>query len=114
MNASQSYSQSVVSLFGSEPYPVTTFSLDLAAGAGVLKPGTFISRAGAVAVTAAGVHGILAHETDATLATSATIYLTGSFLRDTVIAANSGATIDSTFEDTLRTKGLYLERSVGS
>ena len=114
MNASTSFSQSAVSILGAEPYPLTTYSLDIPAGAGVLKAGTLLSRAGAVAVTAAGVHGVLAYEVDATAATSGVVYLTGSFLRDPIVAANSGATIDATFEDALRAKGIYLERSIGT
>ena len=51
---------------------------------------------------------------DATAATSGVIYLTGSFLRDLVVAANSGATIDAAFEDALGLKGIYLERSIGT
>ena len=65
-------------------------------------------------MTAAGVHGVLAHEVDATAATSGTVYLTGSFFRDPIIAANSGATIDAAFEDALRAKGIYFERSIGT
>jgi hypothetical protein len=114
MNASQSYTQSVVSLLGAEPYPLTTYSLDIPGGGGVLKAGTLITRAGAVATTAATTHGVLAYQVDATTATSGVVYLTGSFLRDTVVAANSGATIDAAFEDALRTKDIYLERSIGT
>jgi hypothetical protein len=40
--------------------------------------------------------------------------LTGSFLRDTIIAANAGTTIDATFEDGLRSRGIFLERSIGT
>ena len=58
--------------------------------------------------------GVLAYEVDATAATSGVVYLTGSFLRDPIVAANSGATIDAAFEDALRTKGIYLERSIGT
>ena len=64
-----------------------------------------------MATTGATVFGILADEVDATAATSGVVYLTGSFLRDPIIAANSGATIDLAFEDALRTKGIYFERS---
>ena len=80
----------------------------------MLKAGTLLTRAGVVAVTAATTHGVLAYEVDATAATSDVVYLTGSFLRDLVVAANSGATIDATFEDGLRARGIYLERSVGT
>ena len=65
-------------------------------------------------MTAATVHGVLAYEVDATAANSGVVYLTGSFLRDLVIAANSGATIDAAFKDALRAKGIYLERSIGT
>jgi hypothetical protein len=114
MNASSTYTQTSVSILGSEPFPTTTYSLDIPAGAGVLKAGTFLTRAGAKATTAATTHGILAFETDATAATSGTVYLTGSFLRDLIVAANSGATVDDAFEDALRAKGIYLERSIGT
>ena len=115
MNASSTYTQgSPSSILGAEPFPTTTYSLDIPAGAGVLKAGTLLTRAGVVAVTAATTHGVLAYEVDATAATSDVVYLTGSFLRDLVVAANSGATIDPTFEDGLRARGIYLERSVGT
>ena len=113
MNASSTYTQTSVSILGAEPFPTTTYSLDIPSG-GVLKAGTFLTRAGAVATTGATVFGILAHEVDATAATSGTVYLTGSFLRDPIVAANSGATVDLAFEDALRAKGLYLERSIGT
>ncbi len=101
MNAFTSYTQGLPSsILGAEPFPTTAFTL--------------LSRAGAVAVTAAGVHGVLAYEVDATAATSGVVYLTGSFLRDSIIAANAGATVDSAFEDALRAKGIYLERSIGT
>ena len=58
-----------------------------------------------MAVTAATTHGVLAYEVDATAATSGVVYLTGSFLRDLVVAANSGATIDAAFEDALGRRG---------
>jgi hypothetical protein len=116
MNASTSYSQGAVSILGAEPFPTTTYSLDIAAGTAgtVLQAGTLLTRAGAVAITAATTFGILAYSVDITAATSGTVYLTGSFLRDLIIAANSGATIDATFEDGLRAKGIYLERSIGT
>jgi hypothetical protein len=114
MNASSTYTQGSASILGAEPFPLTTYSLAIPAGAGQLKAGAFLTRAGAVAVTAATVFGVLAYETDATAATSGVVYLTGSFLRDRVVAANSGATIDAAFEDALRGKGIYLERSVGT
>ena len=113
MNASTSFSQTSVSILGAEPFPTTTYSLDIPASA-VLKAGTFLTRAGAVAVTGATVFGVLAYEVDATSAASGVVYLTGSFLRDPIIAANPGSTVDLAFEDALRTKGLYLERSVGT
>ena len=111
MNASQTFSQGAVSILGAEPFPTTTYSLDIPAGAGVLKAGTLLARAGTVAVTAAGVHGV---DTNDMQQCVVVVYLTGSFLRDLVIAANSGATIDAAFEDALRAKGIYLERSVGT
>lgn len=115
MNASTTFTQgSAGSILGSEPYPTTTFSLAIPAGAGVRKAGTFLTRAGAVAVTGATTFGVLAHDIDATAATSGTVYLTGSFLRDLIVAANPGSTIDIAFEDALRVKGLYLERSIGT
>jgi hypothetical protein len=115
MNVSTSFTQGLPSsILGAEPYPTTTFSLAIPAGAGVLKAGTFLTRAGAVATTAATTFGVLAFATDATAATSGVVYLTGSFLRDLVVAANSGATIDAAFEDALRLKDIYLERSIGT
>jgi hypothetical protein len=114
MNASTSFTQSLPSsILGAEPFPTTTYSLDIPSG-GLLKAGCFLTRAGAIATTGATVFGILAHDTDATAATSGVVYLTGSFLRDLVAAANSGATIDAAFEDAIRVKGIYLERSVGT
>ena len=44
----------------------------------MLKAGTFLTRAGAMAITAATTFGILAYEVDATAATSGVVYLTGS------------------------------------
>src|SRR5262245_5575208 len=115
MNAATTYTQAATgSILGAEPYPLTTYSLDIPGGAGVLKPGTLITRAGAKATTAATTFGILSYEVDATAATSGVVYLTGSSLRDLVVAANSGATIDDAFEDALRAKDIYLERSVGT
>jgi hypothetical protein len=115
MNASTTFQQAATgSILGAEPQPLTTYSLDIPAGAGVLKPGTFLTRGGAKATTAATTFGILSYEVDATAATSGVVYLTGSFLRDLIVLANSGATIDDAFEDALRTKGIYLERSVGT
>jgi hypothetical protein len=115
MNASTTYTQSATgSILGSEPFPTTTYSLDIASGGGVLKPGTLISRAGAKAITAATTFGVLAYEVDATSVTSGVVYLTGSFLRDLVVTANTGATIDDAFEDALRAKDIYLERSIGT
>jgi hypothetical protein len=114
MNASTTYTQGSASILGAEPFPTTTYSLDIAAAQGVLKPGTLISRAGAKATTAATTHGILAYEVDATNATSGVIFLTGSFLRDLIVAANAPTVIDDAFEDSLRSKGLYLERSIGT
>jgi hypothetical protein len=114
MNAATSFTQAMPSsILGSEPFPTTTYSLDIPSG-GVLKAGTFLTRAGAVATTGATVFGVLAYEVDATALTSGVVYLTGSFLRDLVILANSGATIDAAFEDAIRVKGLYLERSIGT
>jgi hypothetical protein len=114
MNAASSFTQTAISILGAEPFPTTTYSLDIPAGAGVLKIGTFLTRAGAKATTAATTFGVLAFETDATAATSGVVYLTGSFLRDLIVAANSGVTIDDAFEDGLRSKGIFLERSVGT
>jgi hypothetical protein len=114
MNASSTFTQTSVSILGAEPFPTTTYSLDITSGQGVLKAGTFLTRAGAKATTAATTFGILAGEVDATAATSGVVYLTGSFLRDLVVAANSGATVDDAFEDALRAKGIYLERSIGT
>ena len=115
MNASTSFTQGLPSsILGAEPFPTTTYSLDIPAGAGVLKAGTLLTVGGAKATTAATTHGILAYEVDATAATSGVIYLTGSFLRDLVVAANSGATIDAAFEDALRLKGIFFERSIGT
>jgi hypothetical protein len=114
MNASSVYTQGSAGILGAEPFPTTTYSLDIPAGAGVLKPGTLLTRAGAKAVTAATTHGVLAFETDATAATSGVVYLTGSFLRDSIIAANTPTVIDDAFEDGLRAKGIYLERSIGT
>jgi hypothetical protein len=115
MNASTSYTQGLPSsILGAEPFPTTTYSMDIPAGGGVLKAGAFLTRAGAPATTGATVFGVLAHDTDATAATSGVVYLTGSFLRDLVVAANSGATIDIAFEDALRVHGIFLERSIGT
>jgi hypothetical protein len=115
MNVSTSFTQGLPSsILGAEPFPITTYSLDIPAGGGVLKPGTFISRAGAKATTAGGTFGILSYEVDATSATSGVVYLTGSFLRDLIVAANTPTVVDDAFEDALRAKGLYLERSIGT
>jgi hypothetical protein len=115
MNASSTYTQGTPSsILGAEPYPTTTFSLAIPAGAGVRKAGTLLTRAGAVAATGATTFGVLAHDIDATAATSGVVYLTGSFLRDLIVIANPGTTIDLAFEDALRAKDIYLERSVGT
>ena len=88
-------------------------SLDIPAGGGVLKAGTFLTRAGAMATRRLPRSASWPATVDATAATSGVVYLTGSFLRKLVVAANSGATIDDAFEDALRAKGIYLERSIG-
>ena len=80
----------------------------------MIPAGKFLDRAGVPAATAANVFGILAHAVDATAATSGTVYISGSFLRDPIVAANSTVTIDAAYEDALRLKGLYFERSVGT
>ena len=92
----------------------SAFSLDVPAAGGVIKAGAFLDRAGVPAATAATVFGILAHDTDATAATSGVVYISGSFLRDKIVAANPAATIDAAYEDALRLKGLYFERSIGT
>jgi hypothetical protein len=115
MNAFTTFTQGATSsILGSEPYPLTTFSMDIPAAGGVLPPGKLLTRAGAVATTAATTHGVLAYEVDATSATSGVVFLTGSFLRDLIVAANSGTTIDAAFEDALRLRDIYLERSIGT
>ena len=114
MNASSTFSQGSVSILGSEPIPLSTFSLDIPIAGGTLKAGAFLDRAGVPAATAATVFGVLAHDTDATAATSGVVYISGSFLRDPIVAANPAATIDATYEDALRLKNLYFERSVGT
>ena len=114
MNASTSFTQTTGGIIGSEPFPLTTFSLDIPIAGAVIPAGAFLDRAGVPAATAATVHGILAADVDATAATSGTVYLTGSFLRDRIISANPSATIDAAFEDALRLKGIFFERSIGT
>lgn len=115
MNVSTSYTQGLPSsILGAEPFSTTTYSLAIPAGAGLRKAGTLLTRAGAVAATGATTFGVLAHDIDATAATSGVVYLTGSFLRDLVVIANPGTTIDIAFEDALRVKDIYLERSIGT
>ena len=71
----------------------------------MIPAGKFLDRAGVPAATAANVFGILAHATDATAATSGTVYFTGSFLRDLIVAANSTVTIDAAYEDAFEAQG---------
>ena len=77
----------------------------------MLKAGTFLSRAGAVATTAATVFGILAHDTDATAATCGVVYLTGSSCAIGSWPRTRGRRSTLAFEDAIRVKGLYFERS---
>jgi hypothetical protein len=103
------------SIIGVEPFPLTTYSLGLTAGQGALKAGTFIDAAGLKTATIANVHGVLAYDvtTDATVEVGATLYLSGSFIRDRVVDANTPAVVDAAAEAALRDKGIYLERGVG-
>ena len=74
----------------------------------MIPAGTFLDRAGVPAATAANVFGILAYDTDATAATSGTVYLTGSFLRDRIVAANPAATIDAAYRGRASAQGDLL------
>ena len=61
------HSSNAASILGAEPFPTTTYALDIPSG-GVLKPGTFITR-WSQGNTAATVLGDLGAEGDATAAT---------------------------------------------
>jgi hypothetical protein len=103
------------SIIGCEPFPIVTYAVSLTAGQGTLKAGTFIDAAGLKTATIANVHGVLAYDvtTDATIEIGATLYTSGSFIRDRIESANSGVTFDQAAIDSLRTKNIYLERAIG-
>jgi hypothetical protein len=100
-------------LIGVEPMPLTTFSLTLDPAQSTLFAGTLIDNA-KKATTVAGAIGVLAFDvtTDATEQSGATIYTSGSFLESRIKAANSALTFDAAAIADLRTKNLYLERSI--
>ena len=113
MQAFTSYTGAGSGIIGVEPMPAVTFSISLAAAPGVLSAGTMIDASGAKTATAASCHGLLAFDTDTTVAAGATIYLSGSFIRDRIIAANAPVVIDAAAEAALRDKGIFLERGIG-
>ena len=94
--------------------PLVTFSMTIDPAQGTLFAGTLIDNAGKKATTVAGAIGVLAHDvaTDATAQLGATVYTSGSFLESRIKAANPALTIDSAAIADLRSKNIYLERSV--
>ena len=102
------------SLVGVEPMPLVTYSLTLDPAQGTLPAGTLIDNAGKKATTVAGAIGVLAHDvaTDATDQLGSTIYTSGSFLESRIKAANPTLTFDAAAIADLRSKNIYLERSV--
>jgi hypothetical protein len=115
MQAFSTSTQATKGLIGVEPMPAVTYSISLTAGQGDLKAGTWIDAAGTKTATVANVHGLLAFDTttDPTVETGATIYLSGSFIRDRVVDANAPTAVDAAAEAALRDKGIFLERGVG-
>ena len=101
-------------LVGVEPMPLTTYSLTLDPTQGTLFAGTLITAAGVKATTVASAIGVLAHTTatHATEQLGATIFTSGSFLEARIKAANPTLTFDSAAIADLRTKNIYLERSI--
>lgn len=101
----------VGNLIASDPTGLNTEAVTIVKGQGQLLPGTFIARNGTKATTAATVHGVLHEYLDTDLAadTAATVYTKGRFIRQTVVEANAGVTINVAFEDALRPKGITLE-----
>ena len=115
MQAFTSHTGAAGGIIGVEPMPAVTYSLGLAAAQGTLKAGTWIDAAGAKTAVVANVHGLLAFDTvtDATSETGATIYLSGSFIRQRIVDANAPTAVDAAAEAALRDKGIFLERGVG-
>jgi hypothetical protein len=115
MQAFTSSTSPTAGLIGVEPMPAVTYSISLAAGQGALKAGTWIDATGAKTAVVANVHGLLAFDTttDPTAEIGATIYLSGSFIRDRVVDANAPTAVDAAAEAALRDKGIFLERGVG-
>jgi hypothetical protein len=117
MNASLDYNSSTPSaIVGVEPMPLVTHSLGLTANQGTLAAGTLVDVTGSklVGPTATAAFGVLAFETvtDPTVQIGATVYTSGSFLQDKIAAANPAVTLDLAAIDSLRTKNIYLERSI--
>ena len=79
-----------------------------------LFAGTLIDSAGKKATTVAGAIGVLAFDvtTDATDQLGATIYTSGSFPPSRIEAANPTLTLDAAAIADLRSKNIYLERSI--
>jgi hypothetical protein len=112
--AESSSSTSGGGLIGVEPMPLTTYSLTLDPAQATLFAGTLIDAAGKKATTVTGAIDVLAFDavTDATDQLGATIYTSGSFLESRIKAANSGLTFDAAAIADLRSKNIYLERSI--
>jgi predicted alpha/beta hydrolase family esterase len=117
MNASTSYSQGSTSIIGAEPFPIVTHSLGLTANQGLLAAGTLVDVTGTklVGPTATAAFGVLAIETQThvTEQVGATVYTSGSFIEERIKDANTAITFDQAAKDSLRTKNIYLERSIG-
>lgn len=115
MNASTLFSSTASNIVGVEPMPLVTYGLPIDA-TGTVPAGTFITITGTKATTLASVFGVLAYDvvTDPANKTGATIFIGGSFQEPAIKAANSEITIDDAAVETLRTKNIYLERTVPS
>ena len=92
-------------------------TVSLAAGAGVIKRGTVVTGTpgGNLAPVAAALDGakatyILADDTDATEATTATAYRTGHFNRGAIITGSY--TLTAADEEILRNAGILLSDAV--
>ena len=85
-------------------------TLTLAAGQGTLKKGTIVDATGTKIVTGGTPYGILADDTDTTAAVVATVYLDGTYIRETIETA-TGFTLAAADIAALRDAGIYVEHA---
>lgn len=109
----------IQNLVACDPTGLNTENVKISPGQGKLGPGTLLQRSGARATSAANVHGVLHQYTDTDAGyppgsdTSAAVYTKGRFLWQTVQQANPSLTIDASFADQVRPKGITFEWAAG-